>query len=379
MGNYSNAIPNIQIESLLSVSPSKFTDPRQVRRVSADGSSADPFGSDILGGCLSVLLYYNQTCPEDSGWLHAGWIKESLGKALLEQPIFCGRLRKIGANAGDHDKRLEIVSNDSGIRLVEARMPLTLAEFLGSKSLQDAETELVFWKDIDREDPNFSPLFYLQVTNFEGGGYSFGISSSLLLADFLFKELSFLKRWAEIHNNIMLSSPKTESPIYYLPKFKRDVGSTACVFGSSPSKKTGKTAIFNVRNSESKLITSSLALLCVEEIESKLTSDDHKSASEYFSLFVNEPGNVKVEKCSKLGIVKANLGLDKMGVTSSNWDELIGANEVEFRKGNRPVHVSFWVGSVSGNLDQIVMAIPSSEKGISGGKILVTIPNAKQI
>lgn len=163
MGNYSNAIPNIQIESLLSVSPSKFTDPRQVRRVSADGSSADPFGSDILGGCLNVLLYYNQACQEDSGWLHAGWIKESLGKALLEQPIFCGRLRRIGANAGDHDKRLEIVSNDSGIRLVEARMPLTLAEFLGSKSLQDAETELVFWKDIDREDPNFSPLFYLQV------------------------------------------------------------------------------------------------------------------------------------------------------------------------------------------------------------------------
>lgn len=220
---------------------------------------------------------------------------------------------------------------------------------------------------------------FVQVTNFEGGGYSFGISCSLLLADFLFKELNFLKRWAEIHNNIMLSSPKTESPIYYLPKFKRGVGSTACVFGSSPSKKTGKTAIFNVHNSESKLITSSLALLCVEEIESKLTSDDHKSASEYFSLLVNEPGNVKVEKCSKLGIVKANLGLDKMGVTSSNWDELIGANEVEFREGNRPVHVSFWVGSVSGNLDQIVMAIPSSEKGISGGKILVTIPNAKKI
>ncbi|XP_024026878.1 uncharacterized protein LOC21406783 isoform X2 [Morus notabilis] len=370
MGNYTNTIPNLQIEALLSVSPSKLTDPRQVRGVSTAGSG-DPFGSDILGGCLNVLLYYNRACQEDSGWLHAGWIKESLGKALLEQPIFCGRLRKTEArSAADGDKRLEIVSNDSGIRLIEARMPVTLSEFLGSKSRHEAETELVFWKDIDREDPNFSPLFYLQVTNFECGGYSFGISCSLLLADFLFNG-NFLKRWAEIHNT-MLSSPKTKSPIYYLPKFKRDGSSIPGVFGSSPSKKSGQTMIFDARNSEKELaITSSLALLCVEEVESKLGYDYDKISSEYFSLFVNEPGNVKIEKCSKLGIInKAKLSLNNMGVTSSSWDE-VGAHEVEFREGNKPVHVSFWIGSS----DQIVMAIPSSEKGISGMKIIVAVPN----
>lgn len=120
--------------------------------------------STALGGCLNILLYYNKASEEDSGWLHAGWIKESLGRALLEQPLFSGRLtRQTDDDRVCDDKRLEIVSNDSGVRLVEARMPFTLSEFLDSKTRPEAEAELVYWRDVDGEDPKFCPLFYLQV------------------------------------------------------------------------------------------------------------------------------------------------------------------------------------------------------------------------
>ena len=226
------------------------------------------------------------------------------------------------------------------------------------------------------------------MTNFECGGYSFGISCSLLLADLLFKE-NFLKRWGEIHEDILVCSSDDvvyNSPIFYLPTFKRDGPRLVASFVSSPSRKNGQTMIFNVNNNmalESNTIMeiestyySSLALLCIEEAESKLYDNNHKMASDYSSLFVTESGNVKVEKCSKPGIGKHKLlSLESNGITSSNWDELV-AYEVEFRHGNRPLHVSYWIGSVS---EQIVMAIPSSDKGISGTKIIVTLPNEKQI
>ncbi|XP_062073889.1 uncharacterized protein LOC133778082 [Humulus lupulus] len=390
MGNVGPNPSGLQIEALLSVSPSKFTEPRMVRRVSSSSSATE---LDPLRGCLNLLLYYNQACEDDSGWLHAGWIKESLGRALLDQPLFCGRLRLLQSTTTptdhhDYEKRLEIVSNDGGIRLIEARMPLTLSQFLDSKTKEEAETELVFWKDIDREYANFCPLFYLQVTNFECGGYSFGISCSLLLADLLFKE-NFLKRWAEIHNNMICSSndvASDKSPIFYLPAFKRDGSGSSSVPNvfstNSPSKKSGQTMIFNVKNSDSEppdnYYYSSLALLCVEKAESKNCETNNNNNNnqmdlDYFSLFVTEPeNNIKVEKCSKFGIVKPKpLSLEsKNKITCSSWDE-IEAHKVEFRQGNPPRHVSNWIGSVSG---QIVIAAPFSENGISETKIIVTIP-----
>ena len=213
-----------------------------------------------------------------------------------------------------------------------------------------------------------------QVTNFECGGYSFGISCSLLLADLLFKE-NFLKKWAKIHNTIMLSSSTkeaSESPIFYLPKFKRNGRSTANIFSPSPSPKIGQTMIFDV-NLENKLAINSLALLCVEEAERKILGDDHKMASKSFSLFVSEPGIVKVEKCPKQGIkvINPKSSLESVGVitsSSTNWD-ILGAQEVEFCKGNRPIHNSIWINGSSS--DKIVVAIPSEH----GAKIIVTVPN----
>lgn len=212
------------------------------------------------------------------------------------------------------------------------------------------------------------------MTNFECGGYSIGISCSLLLADLVFKG-NFLQKWAKIHNNIILSKNNVpQKPIFYLPDLKKD---GRPVTGSSPSKNRGQTFIFNIAATESSTIDNTLALLCVEEAEGKLGSS--KMASE-FPFFMNESiGNVfKVEKCSKLQneTTGVNPKLSQLGITPEGWDD-IGAEDVEFLDGNQPVHVSHWIGSVSGGL---VWAIPpflddGVHEGVTGGKILVTVPN----
>lgn len=145
-----------EIEAIQTVPPSKITAPRKVRQVSSDVSG-------VAGGCVHVVLYYNKASQGDSGSLHAGWSKESLARALSEQPLLAGRLQK-GERVGDHEEanNINVVSNDAGVRLVEARIGVTMAEFL-LECNKEAEAELVFWKDIDQLDPQFSPLLYIQV------------------------------------------------------------------------------------------------------------------------------------------------------------------------------------------------------------------------
>ncbi|KAF3448262.1 hypothetical protein FNV43_RR08975 [Rhamnella rubrinervis] len=368
------AKPNVvHIEGVLTITPSKITEPRQVRQVSAN----DPIGLDLFGQCLHVVLYYKKASQEDSGWLQAGWMKESLARALADQPMISGRLcRRLDIVDDDLDQQppqhdqLEIVSNDSGVRLMEARIPTTLSEFLDSKTRQVAEAELVFWKDIDEQNPQFCPLFFVQVTNFECGGYSIGISCSLLLADLLFKEKCFLQKWAKIHNNITSqnnNAPKT--PIFYLPNLKKDGFPVEGFFSSRPSKKnSGQTFIFKIGIAETSVaVDNTLALLCVEEAESKLSN---KMASE-FPLFLNHPNNaVQVEKCSKLHAATTLSPKPNLGITSEGlgWDDILGAEDVEFLAGNQPLHVSHWIGSISGGL------VYCDHEGLFGGKIMVTIP-----
>lgn len=162
----------VHIEGVQTIPPSKVTEPRQVRRVLGSATSDDNkvLSGGVFGQCLHVLLYYERASQEDSGWLHAGWMKESLSRALPDQPMISGRLRRRRDGVGldddqqqEHHVELEIVSNDSGVRLIEARISGTLSEFLDSKARQVAEAELVFWKDIDEQNPQFCPLFIVQV------------------------------------------------------------------------------------------------------------------------------------------------------------------------------------------------------------------------
>ncbi|GMJ11007.1 hypothetical protein like AT5G02890 [Hibiscus trionum] len=366
-------VPNVSIEGIQTVVPTRETDPRPTRQV----LTWDLVGPEILQRCFNVVQYYIKEKEDDSGWLVARWFnfKETLVRALSEQPMIGGRLRKTERNDGE----MEIVTNDAGVRFIEATIQMNLSEFLDLKQREEAEAQLVFWKDIDEQNPQFSPLFYVQVTIFECGGYSIGISCSILLVD-LFSRTKFLETWANIHNNIVNYNNERK---LHLPGLKSGTGtrSPLDVIGPSNSNKSsGKTAIFKI-NSESHNLEIEwcrrVALACVEETE--------MGAAE-FCLFVAESFEViKVESCSKHGMLKADM--PDMQVCYENWDGL-GSNDVSFRQGNGPVRVSYWFRSISGGAvvvipsqeeDQdaysvdIIVAI-SNEKGVN---VIVTVPNEK--
>ncbi|KAL0728708.1 hypothetical protein Bca4012_024801 [Brassica carinata] len=207
------------IAGVQSVMPAEVTQHREVRSISVE----DPVGAGIFRRTLNIVTYYKQAGDDsgERGWLVAGWIKESLGRALTEQPMLCGRLRRRRTAKGEEDG-LEVVANDSGVRMVEAIFPASLPEFfkMVKRDKSRAEAETVFWRDIDEVDPQFSPLFYVQVTNFESGGYSIGISCSILIADLLL-ETDFLTKWAKIQSSLA-HSKTTLKPIFYLPPAKRN-------------------------------------------------------------------------------------------------------------------------------------------------------------
>lgn len=146
----------LSVAALQTVVPTNPTDPRRSFRLTVPQNLSS---TGILQRRFHVLFCYHKTRDEDSGWLFAGRIKESLGRALQEQPLLAGRMRRRGDNSGD----LEVVSNDSGVRLVEASVELKLSDFLELKDKVDAEAKLVFWEDFTEDNPQFSPLFYVQV------------------------------------------------------------------------------------------------------------------------------------------------------------------------------------------------------------------------
>lgn len=145
----------VQYEAFSSVVPLKPTFPRPSVRISTE-KDVEP---GILKQCFHMLLCYKKASSEDSGWIVAGWTKTSLGIALSEKPILAGRLRRV------EDGGLEIVANDSGIRLVEAQIPMALDEFVGLRNKEEVRKQLVYWKSIDGQDPQFSPLMYLQASS----------------------------------------------------------------------------------------------------------------------------------------------------------------------------------------------------------------------
>ncbi|WVZ25809.1 hypothetical protein V8G54_004353 [Vigna mungo] len=385
----SENLPQLHIGAVLSVRPLKVSEPRRVLQVlMSDTDSIMKIKG--IHGCYQIVLYYESLNEEEGDKFLAGWIVESLGSALVEHPLLSGRLKR--KDSDEDEAVLEIVSNDSGIRLYEVRFPMVLSEFLSLRAEKEhLEAELVFWKEIDEQNPQFSPLFYVQassaccvyhlalsfsrwirsyVTQFECGGYTVGISCSLLLADALVVE-NFLKTWADIHSSMLLQRQEIKAPIFHHSLLVKDdeepppadvINRTRCRKAQSLAFRfIGKDLNLNQE------FCRKVAMLCVEEAEKKL---DKRVWTE-FSLFVKESCEViKVEGHSKSGYCKKVLDQSlKNEISGGTWNDF--GEFVMFHEGNKPVLVSRWIGSIAD--DGNVVVIPCPEEKASA-VIIVSLP-----
>ncbi|KAL2348195.1 hypothetical protein Fmac_002195 [Flemingia macrophylla] len=286
----------LQIVAMMNVPPLKVTEPRQVRKVLV----SDEEHVSGIQGCYQIVMYYEMVREEDAhahahahanGWCLAGWIVESLGMVLLDHPLLAGRL-----HTRDHSA-FEIV------------------------------------------------------TNFECGGYSIGISCSLLLAEVLLFE-NFLEKWVEIHTKMSQQRGKIETPIFYHPRLKNPESLPWDIISRTQSQNGVQSMVFKITGvvNLEKELWRELAMLCVEKAKQK---QDTNLGSD-FCLVVKESSElIKVESCSMNGVGKKMT--HEFEISQSTWKEF-GVYEVAFNVGNKPIHVSCWIGSVSD--DGYAMAVP---------------------
>ena len=105
----------------------------------------------------------------------AAWVKESLCAALVDHPEMAGRLRRRGDGNDDDDGRLwEVKLRDTGVRLVQASVEATMAEFLEARGVdrERKEAALAQWTDVDVHEPDICAPLFIQVQSSVTSSYS---------------------------------------------------------------------------------------------------------------------------------------------------------------------------------------------------------------
>lgn len=88
-------------------------------------------------------------------------MKETLSVALEAEPILAGRLRRSEAEKSGWEVRF----NDAGVRLVLATAAAEMTDVLDAGDREEREWRLVFWRNVERENPDQCALFYIQVSS----------------------------------------------------------------------------------------------------------------------------------------------------------------------------------------------------------------------
>lgn len=182
-------------------------------------------------------------------------------------------------------------------------------------------------------------MVLFQVTNFSCGGYSIGISCSLVLADpFVLK--SFINIWSKLHTKLVPNGSKL--PTFYLPNNARHGPSPSLLTGSKTGKIYGESVIFEV---PTKVLNSgdnvhkSLALLCIGEAEHvtgrKMTSR--------FCLFVRtSSGDIKTEVCNIEEMLEKPSEIE---ITCASMSDEVKVDKICFNEENKPGYGSYWFTS----------------------------------
>ncbi|KAK4388919.1 protein ECERIFERUM 2 [Sesamum angolense] len=110
---------------------------------------------------LRVVFYYGLQTRRRAGELTKK-LRESITDMLSAFPVVTGRLLR--TSEGDWT----IKCNDAGVRMVEARVEGTVDEWLKNVD-REKELKLVHWEEMFQRQ-YFWSTFYVQITEFEGGG-----------------------------------------------------------------------------------------------------------------------------------------------------------------------------------------------------------------
>ncbi|CAI0450437.1 unnamed protein product [Linum tenue] len=148
----------------------------------------------VMGENHLKMVYYLKDTTTPNKYYKPGEItkmlRESISETLTFFPIITGRLVK------EEDGRTWMIKcNDAGVRMVEARAQGSVDEWLSNVD-REREMKLVHWEEMFHK-PYFWSTFYVQLTEFEGGGVAIGLSCYHLLADPVCATM-FIKAWADI-------------------------------------------------------------------------------------------------------------------------------------------------------------------------------------
>ncbi|CAN6229500.1 unnamed protein product [Urochloa humidicola] len=167
----------------------------------------------------------------------AGDVTRGLATKVLKDPMFpwlddyfpvAGRVRR--AEEDGAPRRPYIKCNDCGVRIVEAKCDRDMADWLRDDAL-DRARQLCYDKVLGPE-LFFSPLLYVQITNFKCGGLALGFSWAHLIGD-VFSAATCFNKWAQI-----LSGKKPE-PTVLTPENKPQQGHSPAAAAPRSVKQVG--------------------------------------------------------------------------------------------------------------------------------------------
>ncbi|CAN6236206.1 unnamed protein product [Urochloa humidicola] len=171
----------------------------------------------LSGADLAFKLHYLRGVY----YYPAGDVTRGITTKVLKDPMFpwlddyfpvAGRVRRAegdaegdGGGEGGARRRPYIKCNDCGVRIVEAKCDRDMADWLRDDA-PGRLTQLCYDKVLGPE-LFFSPLLYVQITNFKCGGLALGFSWAHLIGD-VFSATTCFNKWAQI-----LSGKKPEPTV----------------------------------------------------------------------------------------------------------------------------------------------------------------------
>ncbi|XP_031373805.1 protein ECERIFERUM 26-like [Punica granatum] len=152
---------------------------------------------------VMVVYYYRTDRSRERLGEVTQKLREGLAEVLTYFPPVTGRLVRTESR-GSGEGGWSVKCNDAGVRMVEARAKGSVEDWLRNVDWEK-EKRLIHWEEMYHK-PYFWSTFYVQLTEFEGGGYAIGLSCSHLLSDPICATV-LIKAWADVTLRGKMTSP----------------------------------------------------------------------------------------------------------------------------------------------------------------------------